>query len=206
MTGMGYQRRVVDSVPRFFLGNRRQLRIQKHSRECTFSGVPESVATGVRRLFHRRGLLDDSGEDGEDSALDAAQGAALLGGVVFGPRAAKRVRRLGTGIARPRRPRPLLCAEVQGFDVHAGIAIAAHDRLGLERLARYGLRASFALSRLARAAHGRLTYEPKHPLDDGTTSPRLRAAGVAGEARGAGPSAGTPRALQWRSRAVLLAA
>jgi hypothetical protein len=25
------------------------------------------------------------------------------------------------------------------------------------------------LSRLARAAHGRLTYEPKHPLDDGTT-------------------------------------
>ena len=85
------------------------------------------------------------------------------------PRAGKRVRRLGTGITRPRRERPPLCAEVQGFDVHAGVAIAAHDRLGLERLARYGLRAPFALSRLARAAHGRLTYELKHPLDDGTT-------------------------------------
>ena len=37
---------------------------------------------------------------------------------------------------------------------------------GLERLARYGLRAPFALSR---AAHGRLSYELKHPLDDATT-------------------------------------
>ena len=53
--------------------------------------------------------------------------------------------------------------------MHAGVAIAAHDRLGLERLARYGLRAPFALSRLARAPHGRLAYELKHILDDGTT-------------------------------------
>jgi hypothetical protein len=41
--------------------------------------------------------------------------------------------------------------------------------MGLERLARYGLRAPFALSRLSRAPHGRLSYELKHPLDDGTT-------------------------------------
>ena len=89
--------------------------------------------------------------------------------MAFGPRAGKKVRRLGTGLKRPGRERPPLGAEVLGFDVHAGVAIAAHDRLGLERLARYGLRAPFALSRLARAAHGRLAYELKHPLDDGTT-------------------------------------
>ena len=131
--------------------------------------IAARVASRVRRLFQRRGLLDESSDDAEASALAAAQGAALFGGVVFGPRAGKRVRRLGTGISRPRKPRPPLCAEVQGFDIHAGVAIAAHDRLGLERLARYGLRAPFALSRLARAAHGRLTYQLKHPLDDGTT-------------------------------------
>jgi hypothetical protein len=89
--------------------------------------------------------------------------------VVFGARAGKKVRRVGTGIVRPRRERPPLCAEVDGFDIHAGVAIAAHDRAGLERLARYGLRAPFAQSRLERAPRGRLTYELKHTLDDGTT-------------------------------------
>jgi len=132
--------------------------------------IAAKVAARVRRLFQRRGLADEPGDDSEVSALDAAQSAALFGGVAFGPRAGKKVRRLGTGLTRPRRERPPLCAEVDGFDVHAGVAIAAHDRMGLERLARYGLRAPFALSRLSRAPHGRLSYELKHPLDDGTTN------------------------------------
>ena len=93
------------------------------------AAIASKVAARVLRLLKARGLLESS-DDAEASALDAAQGAALFGGVVFGPRAGKRVRRLGTGITRPRRERPPLCAEVQGFDVHAGVAIAAHDRLG----------------------------------------------------------------------------
>ena len=130
--------------------------------------IAARVAARVRGLLQRRGLVDES-DDTDAPALDAAQGAALFGGVAFGPRAGKKVRRLGTGLERPRRERPPLCAEVLGFDVHAGVVIAAHDRVALERLARYGLRAPFALSRLSRAAHGRLAYELKHPLDDGTT-------------------------------------
>ena len=72
--------------------------------------------------------------------------------------------------SRARGSRGLRSAQrCRGSTSTPAIAIAAHDRLGLERLARYGLRAPFALSRLARAAHGRLTYQLKHPLDDGTT-------------------------------------
>ena len=65
------------------------------------------VAARVRGLLERHGLLLES-EDSDTPALDAAQGAALFGGVAFGPRAGKKVRRLGTGVMRPRRERPPL--------------------------------------------------------------------------------------------------
>ena len=65
------------------------------------------VAARVRGLLERHGLLLEP-SDSEAPALDAAQGAALFGGVAFGPRAGKKVRRLGTGVMRPRRERPPL--------------------------------------------------------------------------------------------------
>ena len=61
----------------------------------------------------------------EEVAAIAARVAARVRGLFLGRRAGKRVRRLGSGITRPRRERPPLCAEVQGFDVHAGVAITA---------------------------------------------------------------------------------
>ena len=68
--------------------------------------IAAHVAARVRRLFQRLGLADEPCDDSDASALDAAQGAALFGGVAFGPRAGKRVRRLGTGLVRPKRERP----------------------------------------------------------------------------------------------------
>lgn len=44
-------------------------------------------------------------------------------------------------------------AEVNGFNVHAGVAVGAGDRQGLERLCRYGARTSFT----GRARTGRRT-------------------------------------------------
>jgi hypothetical protein len=42
-----------------------------------------------------------------------------------------------------------LCTRVQGFSLHAARTVAADDRLGLERLCRYGLRAPFSLDALS---------------------------------------------------------
>jgi len=56
-----------------------------------------------------------------------------------------------------------LCADVDGFSLYAGTSVAAEDRAGLERLCRYGLRSSFALSRLSLLDDGRVCYRLKRP-------------------------------------------
>jgi len=55
------------------------------------------------------------------------------------------------------------CAMVQGYSVHANVAIKAHDRAGLERLCRYGLRSPIATSRLSLTKEGLVKYRLKRP-------------------------------------------
>jgi hypothetical protein len=56
-----------------------------------------------------------------------------------------------------------LRAQVAGFSLHAGQAVAADDREALERLCRYGLRAPFSQERLSRREDGRVVYELRRP-------------------------------------------
>jgi hypothetical protein len=58
---------------------------------------------------------------------------------------------------------------VQGFSLHAGVAINAHDRARLERLFRYTARPPIATKRLSELPDGRIAYELRHPWRDGTT-------------------------------------
>ena len=62
--------------------------------------------------------------------------------------------------------------ERDGFNVHAGIAIAADDDLGRERLMRYGARPPLALDRLRRLHDGRIAYRIKN-LRDGRAKHRV---------------------------------
>jgi len=55
------------------------------------------------------------------------------------------------------------CAMVQGYSVHANVAIKAHDRAGLEKLCRYGLRSPIAQSRLSLTEDGLVRYQLKRP-------------------------------------------
>ena len=50
---------------------------------------------------------------------------------------------------------------LRGFSLHADTAVHAHDRQGLERLARYGARGPVAECRLTRLDDGRYQYSPK---------------------------------------------
>jgi len=66
-------------------------------------------------------------------------------------------------------PPPRLAAEHEGFNLHAGIACEAHERVAIERLCRYILRGPLALGRLTKGPRGNLIYRLKTPKPDGTT-------------------------------------
>jgi hypothetical protein len=60
-------------------------------------------------------------------------------------------------------------AHLDGFDLQANVAVAANNRDGLERLARYVLRPPIAQERLTRTADGRVLLTLKAEWSDGTT-------------------------------------
>ncbi len=61
------------------------------------------------------------------------------------------------------------CASVQGFSLHAGVAVDAGDRKRLERLCRYISRPPIARERLLELPDGRIAYRLRQPWRDGTT-------------------------------------
>ena len=58
---------------------------------------------------------------------------------------------------------------VDGFSLHAGVAVKAHERKKLERLCRYIARPPVAEKRLSLTRNGMVRYELKTPYCDGTT-------------------------------------
>jgi hypothetical protein len=56
-----------------------------------------------------------------------------------------------------------LCSRIHGFSLHAARTVEADDRAGLERLARYCLRAPYSLDRLSLAPDGRVRYRLHRP-------------------------------------------
>ena len=91
-------------------------------------------------------------------------GASLSGTLLF--HRGQRPMRLFGAAARESNDKP---KNGYGFDVDASVRVPAHDREGLERLARYMLRPALSKSRLSRRADGRYRIELKKPWRDGTT-------------------------------------
>ena len=61
-------------------------------------------------------------------------------------------------------------AHLDGFDLHANVAVAANNRDGLEQLARYVLRPPIAQERLTRTADGSVLLTLKTEWSDETTA------------------------------------
>jgi len=72
--------------------------------------------------------------------------------------------RLGMPEPSPRPRHQRRVAVEQGFSLHADTAVHAHDRQGLERLARYGARGPVSECRLTRLDDGQYQYTPKKGL------------------------------------------
>jgi hypothetical protein len=142
-----------------------------------------AVRRRIVRLVARHGidLEDPSGEEqGTDErqldwpAYAEIQGAAVVGRVATGPRAGAPVQRLGRDryAAEVASTGPLH-AHLDGFDLHAAVAVPAGDRRRLEHLCRYVLRPPIAQERLELAPDGAVLLRLRRPWSDGTRAIRF---------------------------------
>ena len=145
--------------------------------DAQIADLVAKIARRIVRLLERRGLLSaehgraPEPSPGPDDLLPGIYAASLRNRIATGPRAGRRVMRLGDRVdveevAITTGPR---CARTQGFSLHANAAVPAPDRRRLERLCRYVARPAIATQRLSELADGRIAYALRHPWRDGTT-------------------------------------
>jgi hypothetical protein len=132
----------------------------------------DNIIRRIVRLLTRAGHLIEA-EEGTvhlanadpDNGLAPLQAAAATFRIAHGPRAGRRVLRLYEGQPTGFTPsRDALCANAHGFSLHAGVALAAHDRQGLEQLARYIMRPALSNARLAIDGKGQVVLKLKPVL------------------------------------------
>jgi hypothetical protein len=139
--------------------------------------VAERVHRRVMRLMEQGGLHSRADSEEADALrrdeplLAQLYSTSILGRVATGPRAGKRIVRVGNGpdsenaVMKPGH----CCALVEGFRVHAGVCVPAGDRARLERLLRHAARPPLLNERLSLLPDGRLLYTLKRRWSDGTT-------------------------------------
>jgi hypothetical protein len=139
--------------------------------------VTMRVARGLARWIRRQGPDVEADPDEADPLREAeplladVYAASIHGRIATGPRAGRRILRLGDRIdaedaAVPAGPR---CAAVAGVSVHADVAVPARDRQRLERLCRYVARPAISNERLSVRSDGLVQFELRRPWRDGTT-------------------------------------
>ena len=130
--------------------------------------VVERVAERAEAWLARGGFSgDEPTDDDPDDAQATIQAAAVMGRSAL--RQGRRARRIQILGGRPH-ALPPRCATCDGYTVHAGVAIGARNRKGLERLCRYIARPPLAKERLEEKADGSLRLHLKRPWSDGTVA------------------------------------
>jgi hypothetical protein len=137
-----------------------------------------TIAYRVMRALKRKGYFANDGEwsspDDEslqEELIPEIQAASIRSKIAMGERKGQWVRRLGnvkfdnthailTGS---------LCAQINGFSLHAGVYCSPWQRDKLEKLCRYVARPAVAEERLTELPNGNIMYEMKKAYSDGTT-------------------------------------
>ena len=105
---------------------------------------------------------------GTNSPLDClCPGSAYR--IAFGPRAGQKMLTLRGAMPREDWARQPLCADIDGFSLHAAVRVEAHDRKRLEQLCRYITRPALSDERVQLNATGQVELKLKTPWRDGTT-------------------------------------
>jgi hypothetical protein len=157
--------------------DRPQFQVLLAPEDAEIARLTASLAQRIAKLLDRSSLGPDSDPEESDSLrrdepwLAGLYAAAVSGRTAYGPNAGRRVTRVGDQIDPESMDFTLSpgCASVDGFSLHANVAVHAEDRSRLERLARYCARPPIAMERLEPHADGRVLYRFKRPWRDGTT-------------------------------------
>ncbi len=128
--------------------------------------IVEEIAARAVVWLRRQGVEDLAEPDPDDLQL-ALQAASVAGVAALGRRAGRRARRVQRLGGRDV-PLPARCATVDGFNLHAGVVIAASDRAGLERICRYLARPPLSRERLELTDAGDVRVRFKRIWNDGT--------------------------------------
>jgi hypothetical protein len=139
----------------------------------------QTVIARLMKMLTRRGVLvEDMGQtylaeldaDGEEArTLRPLQAAAITHRIAFGPRAWQKVLTVRGAMPREGAARQPLCADVDGFSLHAAVRVEANDRKRLEQLCRYITRPALSHERVQLNAAGQVELKLKTPWRDGTT-------------------------------------
>ncbi len=139
----------------------------------------QTVIARLMKMLTRRGVLvDDMGQaylaepdaDGEEArTLRPLQTAAIPYRIAFGPHAGQKVLTLRGAMPQEDRAREPLCADIDGFSLHAAVRVEAHDRKRLEQLCRYITRPALSDERVQLNTAGQVELKLKTPWRDSTT-------------------------------------
>ena len=101
--------------------------------------------------------------------LRPLQAAACTYRIAFGPRAGQKVLTMQGAMPREKDFKQTLCADIDGFSLHAAVRCGADDRQALEQLCRTITRPALANERVQTNAAGQVVLKLKTPWRDGTT-------------------------------------
>ena len=141
--------------------------------------VLHKIITRTMKLLTRKGVLveeqgqtymaDADADSDEARVLRPLQAAACTYRIAFGPRAGQKVLTVQGAMPRDADFKKTLCADIDGFSLHAAVRCGADDREGLEQLCRYITRPALANERVQTNAAGQVVLKLKTAWRDGTT-------------------------------------
>ena len=114
-------------------------------------------------------MADSDADSDEARVLMPLQAAACTYRIAFSPRAGQKVLTVQGAMPMDADFKQPLCADIDGFSLHAAVRCGADDRQGLEQLCRYITRPALADERVQTNAAGKVVLKLKTAWRDGTT-------------------------------------
>jgi hypothetical protein len=115
----------------------------------------------------------DEPADTAPELLPEITAAAVQGRTALGERAGQRDERPGRGSREEPFVKGPMCADLDGFSLHAAVRLPAGCREQLEQLCRYAARSPIAEERLSLQPDGNVLYKLKRRYADGSTHVKL---------------------------------
>ena len=114
-------------------------------------------------------ISDDDADSDKARTLRPLQAAACTCRIASGPRAGQKVLTVQGAMPRDADFTQTLCADIDGFSLHAAVRCGADDRQALGQLCRYITRPALANERVQTNVAGQVVLKLKTPWRNGTT-------------------------------------